>query len=51
MGNGQFPLKVSFKEKLLGDIPRAYYQMEAEPEIEQEASVLKDGFAAEQSYL
>ena len=51
MSNGQVPLKVSFKEKLLGDIPGAYYQMEAEPEIEQEASVLKEGFAAEQSYL
>lgn len=47
VGNGQ----VSFKEKLLGDIPGAYNQMEAEPEIEQETSVLKEGFAAEQSYL
>ena len=51
MSNGQVPLKVSFKEKLLGDIPGAYNQMEAEPEIEQETSVLKKGFAAEQSYL
>ena len=51
MGTGQAPLKVSFKEKLLGDIPGAYNQMEAEPEIEQETSVLKEGSAAEQSYL
>lgn len=51
VGNGQVPLKVSFKEKLLGHIPGSYNQMEAEPEIEQETSVLKEGFAAEQSYL
>ena len=51
VGNGQVPLKISFKEMLLGDIPGAYNWKEAEPEIEQETSVLKEGFAAEQSYL
>lgn len=52
VGNEQVPLKFSFKEKLLGDIPGAYKQafdftdqMDAEPEKDRVISVLIEGFA------